>query len=120
MASPRPLSLALLSTALLLAFPLAAQQVPPSSGPQQRQAQRQVAAAIPLSGRYLAGRVAEQDHDYETGADQLDLALSQAPGDLELAYSAFRLRIYAGRIESAAQLAPQLLVARPNDGLLNL
>jgi tetratricopeptide (TPR) repeat protein len=117
----RSTSRALLAMVLLL--PLAPAVAQPSGGPQQRQAApagRQVAAAIPLSGRYLAGRVAEQDHDYETGADQLDLALSQAPGDLELAYGAFRLRIYAGRLDAAAQLAPQLLVARPNDGLLNL
>ena len=121
MATMRPISLALLSAALLLPLPLAI-QAQPSSGPQQRQAQpagRQL-ASITLSGRYLAGRVAEQDHDYETGSEQLDLALSQAPGDLELAYSAFRLRIYAGRLDAAAQLAPQLLLARPNDGLLNL
>ena len=72
------------------------------------------------SGRYLAGRVAEQDHDYETGADQLDLALAQAPGDLELVYAAFRLRIYAGRIDAAAQLAPQVLATRPGDGFANL
>ncbi|HYD08179.1 MAG TPA: tetratricopeptide repeat protein [Reyranella sp.] len=127
MASARPIPLALLSAALLLSVPMAglAQPSAPSTTakPQQRQAQppgRQVAAAIPLTGRYLAGRVAEQDHDYDTGADQLDMALAQAPGDLELAYSAFRLRIYAGRVDSAAQLAPQLLVARPSDGLLNL
>lgn len=117
----RPVPFALLSVALLLALPLTGNAQ--STGGQPRQAQpagRQLAAAIPLTGRYLAGRVAEQDHDYDTGADQFDLALSQAPGDLELAYSTFRLRIYAGRIESAAQLAPQLLLARPNDGLLNL
>jgi tetratricopeptide (TPR) repeat protein len=121
MASMRSIPFALLSVALLLPLSLAS-QAQPSSGPQPRQAQpagRQV-AAITLSGRYLAGRVAEQDHDYDNGAEQLDLALSQAPGDIELAYSAFRLRIYAGRVDAAAQLAPQLLIARPNDGLLNL
>lgn len=117
----RPIPLALLSAALLLPLPLAAQ---PGNAPQQKQRQppavRQVAMAIPLSGHYLAGRVAEQDHDYDTGADQFDLALAQAPGDLELAYDTFRLRLYAGRIEQAAQLAPQLLTAKPKDGLLNL
>lgn len=117
----RPIPLALLSAALLLPLPLAAQ---PGNAPQQKQrpapAVRQVAMAIPLSGHYLAGRVAEQDHDYDTGADQFDMALGQAPGDLELAYDTFRLRLYAGRIEQAAQLAPQLLTAKPKDGLLNL
>jgi tetratricopeptide (TPR) repeat protein len=121
MASKRPISLALLSAALLLPFsPVSEAQ--PSSGPQPKQAQPagKRLASISLSGRYLAGRVAEQDHDYDSGADQFDLALQQAPGDLELAYSTFRLRIYAGRIDAAAQLAPQLLIARPSDGLLNL
>jgi len=116
----RPIPLALLSAALLLPLPLAAQ---PGNAPQQKQRQapvRQVAMAIPLSGHYLAGRVAEQDHDYDTGADQFDLALAQSPGDLELAYDTFRLRLYAGRIDQAAQLAPQLLTAKPKDGLLNL
>jgi tetratricopeptide (TPR) repeat protein len=115
----RPIPFALLSAALLLPLPLAAQS--PSGAPRQgAPAIRQVAAAVPLSGHYLAGRVAEQDHDYGSGADQFDLALSQSPGDLELAYDTFRLRLYAGRIEQAAQLAPQLLTAKPKDGLLNL
>ena len=121
MASKRHISLALLSAALVLPLPLTS-EAQPSSGPQQRQAQPAGPrlASISLSGRYLAGRVAEQDHDFDGGADQFDLALSQAQGDLELAYSTFRLRIYAGRIDAAAQLAPQLLIARPSDGLLNL
>jgi hypothetical protein len=80
----RPIPLALLSVALLLPLPLAAQ---PSNAPQQKQRQanpavRQIAASVPLSGHYLAGRVAEQDHDYDSGADQFDLALAQASGDL--------------------------------------
>ena len=64
--------------------------------------------------------MAEQDHDYENGADQLDLALAQRPGDLELLYSTFRLRTYAGRIDAAAQLAPQVLTIKPGDGIANL
>jgi predicted Zn-dependent protease len=117
----RPIPLALLSVALLfpLTLPGGAQ---PSGGPQQAQSRPPGRALTPisLSGRYLAGRVAEQDHDYDAGADQLDLALMQSPGDLELAYHAFRMRIYAGRVDAAAQLAPQVLVAKPNDGFLNL
>jgi tetratricopeptide (TPR) repeat protein len=116
----RPIPLALLSAALLLPLPLAAQSPSGSTPRQPSPAVKQVAAAVPLSGNYLAGRVAEEDHDYDIGADQFDLALPQAPGDLELAYDAFRLRLYAGRIEQAAQLAPQLLTAKPKDGLLNL
>jgi tetratricopeptide (TPR) repeat protein len=118
----RPIPFALLSVALLLPLPIAL-HAQPSTGSQQRQpsvSNRQLGTTIPLSGRYLAGRVAEADHDYGAGADQFDLALAQAPNDAELAYSAFRLRLYAGRIEAAAQLAPQLLKAKPKDGLLNL
>ena len=35
-------------------------------------------------------------------------------------YAAFRLRMYAGRIDPAAQLAPQVLATRPGDGFANL
>ena len=115
--------LALLSAALLLSIPTAggAQQGPSGGAkpPAQRQAQPPRGlqlSAITLSGRYLAARVAEQDHDYDSAAEQIDLALGQAPNDPELVYAAFRLRMYAGRIDQAAQLAPQILTARPGDG----
>ncbi|MEI6204239.1 MAG: hypothetical protein WCP68_20010, partial [Enhydrobacter sp.] len=67
--------LTLLSAVSLLVLPLVAAAqtnrapTPPST------------AAITLSGRYLAARVAEQDHDYENGAAQLDPALVQNPND---------------------------------------
>ena len=77
-------------------------------------------APVTLSGRYLAARVAEQDHDYDSAADQIDLALAASPTDPELVYAAFRLRMYAGRIEQAAQIAPQVLAIRPGDGVANL
>ena len=115
----RPISFALLSAALVFSVPLASHAQSGGGGQQSRVSGRQV-ASISLSGRYLASRVAEQDHDYENGADQLDLALAQRPGDLELLYSTFRLRTYAGRIDAAAQLAPQVLAARPGDGIANL
>lgn len=122
----RPIPLALLSAALILPLPLAGQAqtggVPPSkAGPQAAQAGRnRLVAPTALSGRYLAARVAEQDHDFETGADQLDLALAQAPGDSALLYDTFRLRVYAGRIDAAAQLAPLVLTSKPGDGFANL
>ncbi|HTE81571.1 MAG TPA: tetratricopeptide repeat protein [Reyranella sp.] len=115
----RPISFALLSAALVLSAPLASHAQSGGGGQQPRIAGRQV-ASISLGGRYLASRVAEQDHDYENGADQLDLALAQRPGDLELLYATFRLRTYAGRIDSAAQLAPQVLTIKPGDGIANL
>ncbi len=123
----RRTSLALLSAALLVAFPDlgmaqqggAPQARPPAARPQAVPRGPQL-AAITLSGRYLAARVAEQDHDYDSAADQFDQALALSPADPDLVYAAFRLRLYAGRIDSAAQLAPQVLGRRPNDGFANL
>jgi tetratricopeptide (TPR) repeat protein len=115
----RSISFALLSAALALSFPPAIHAQPGGGGKQPRVSARQV-ASISLSGRYLAGRVAEQDHDYANGADQLDLALAQRPNDPDLLYSTFRLRTYAGRIDAAAQLAPQVLAVKPGDGIANL
>ena len=107
----RKSSVALLGAALtLIAVDVAAQSAP----------QRGRAPVISLSGRYLAARVAEQDHDYDMAAEQFDLALIQTPIDPELQYAAFRLRLYAGRIEAAAQLAPMVLAQKPGDGFANL
>ena len=123
----RPIPLALLSAALLLPVPLAghaqtggvpSSKVGPQQAPQAARARQQ--SLISLSGRYLAARVAEQDHDYEAGSDQLDLALAQAPGDAALLYDTFRLRVYAGRLDAAAQLAPLVLTSKPGDGFGNL
>lgn len=116
--------LTLLPAALLLALPATvdAQQggTPQAKTPPQIQPQRGRQIAATLDGRYLAGRVAEQDHDYDVAADQMDAALALAPTDPELIYSAFRMRMYAGRIDAAAQLAPQVLATRPGDGFGNL
>jgi tetratricopeptide (TPR) repeat protein len=111
-------NLALLSAvsaaALGVALPIAleAQQSP--------RGRPQVGSSFSLSGRYLAARIAEQDHDYDTGADQIDQALSLSPGDPALMYDAFRLRVYAGRFDQATQLAPMVLAAKPGDGFANL
>lgn len=127
MSRMRRTSLALLSAALLVALPGlgTAQQggtpqaKPPAPRPQTAPRGPQF-SAITLSGRYLAARVAEQDHDYDSAVDQFDQALALSPNDPDLVYAAFRLRLYAGRIDSAAQLAPQVLGKRPNDGFANL
>ena len=108
--------LTLLPAALLLALPATLSAQP--QGQSQPSRGRQIAAT--LDGRYLAGRVAEQDHDYDNASDQMDAALALAPTDPELVYSAFRMRMYAGRIDAAAQLAPQVLATRPGDGFANL
>ena len=118
--------LTLLPAALLLALPAtvdaqqggAPQTKTPPSSQAQPQRGRQIAASI--DGRYLAARVAEQDHDYDAAADQMDAALALAPTDPELIYSAFRMRMYAGRVDSAVQLAPAVLATRPGDGFGNL
>ncbi len=108
--------LTLLPAALLLALPATLSAQPQSQTQPPRS--RQIAAT--LDGRYLAARVAEQDHDYDAASDQMDAALALAPTDPELAYSAFRMRMYAGRIDAAAELAPQVLATRPGDGFANL
>jgi tetratricopeptide (TPR) repeat protein len=115
----RRIPLALLSAALLFALPVQgnAQQ---GNRPQAKAPPSVRQAAISLSGRYLAARVGEQDHDYDAAADQLDQALAHTPNDPELLYSAFRLRMYAGRVDQAAQLAPEVLATRPGDGFANL
>ena len=113
--------LALLSAALLLS------PSPASERPAGRHHGRRPAAAprgragrprSRSSGRYLAGRVAEQDHDYDAGADQFDLALAQTPGDLELRLlrlpPAPLCRPHRRRPRSSRR---RLLATRPSDGL---
>ena len=110
--------LTLLSAVSLLVLPLSAiAQTSPQPG---RSPATDSTAAVTLSGRYLAARVAEQDHDYENGVAQLDPALVQNPNDADLVYAAFRLRLYAGRFDAAALLAPSVLQAKPGDGFANL
>lgn len=111
----RSKTFALLSAAVLLALP-----VPGYAQSGRAPAGHQKVASISLGGRYLAARVAEQDHDYDAGASQLDLALAQHPNDPELIYAAFRLRLYAGRFDAAALLAPTVLKSKPGDGFANL
>lgn len=114
---------ALLSAALLLAIPTTGQAQQGSGTQAKPPAQRPVsprAPAIALSGRYLAALIAQQDHDYDAAADQIDLALALSPNEPELLYLAFRLRVQTGRIDQAAQLAPQILAAKPGDSMANL
>ncbi len=106
--------LVLLSAAVLLALPVS------GNAQSARGPAGQKATTVSLGGRYLAARVAEQDHDYDNGATQLDLALAQTPNDPDLIYAAFRLRLYAGRFDAAVLLAPAVLAAKPGDGFANL
>jgi tetratricopeptide (TPR) repeat protein len=121
----RPNPLALLSAALLLAIPLsgnAQQATPPAKSPSSLALPQRArpAGSLSIDGRYLAARVAEEDHDYDIGSSQLDAALTEAPNDPTLLYAAFRMRMYAGRIDGAALLAPQVLQTKPGDGFANL
>ncbi|HTR85660.1 MAG TPA: tetratricopeptide repeat protein [Reyranella sp.] len=119
----RPTPLALL-TALVLSVPLApvTQQAIAQQGGKAAHvtASLDKGSAIPLGGRYLAARIAEADHDYDSGSEQLDLALAQNPPDPELIQAAFRLRLYAGRFDGAVLLAPAVLQTKPGDGFANL
>lgn len=119
----RRIPLVLLSAALLSLFPLAghAQQGnrPQTKPPSQAQPGVRLQPTS-LAGRYLAARVGEQDHDYDVASEQMDQALALTPTDPEMVYAAFRLRVYAGRIDQAAQLAPAVLATRPGDGFANL
>jgi tetratricopeptide (TPR) repeat protein len=119
----RRIPLVLLSAALLSFFPLAGQAQqgnrPQAKPPSQAQPGTRL-QPISLAGRYLAARVGEQDHDYDVAADQLDQALALTPNDPEMIYAVFRLRMYAGRIDQAALLAPAVLATRPGDGFANL
>ncbi len=119
----RRIPLVLLSAALLSLFPLAGQAQqgnrPQAKPPSQAQPGVRLQPTS-LAGRYLAARVGEQDHDYDVASDQMDQALALTPNDPEMIYAAFRLRVYAGRIDQAAQLAPAVLATRPGDGFANL
>lgn len=119
----RRIPLVLLSAALLSVLPLAGQAQqgnrPQTKPPSQAQPGVRLQPTS-LAGRYLAARVGEQDHDYDIASDQMDQALALTPTDPEMVYAAFRLRVYAGRIDQAAQLAPAVLATRPGDGFANL
>ncbi|MBS0221905.1 MAG: tetratricopeptide repeat protein [Proteobacteria bacterium] len=113
--------LALLFTLPLIALPLSGQAQQSKAPSSLTLPQRALPAkTISIDGRYLAARVAEADHDYEAGAQQLDLALAQAPKDPTLVYAAFRMHTYAGQFDTSVRLAPQVLATKPGDGFANL
>jgi tetratricopeptide (TPR) repeat protein len=112
----------LILAALLLGVPGAASAAPEPQGgtrPGQAAVDAKLGAISP-GGRYLAARIAEADHDYEAGSEQLDRALAQAQNDFDLTYAAFRMRMYAGRFDGAALLANSILAKKSGDGLANL
>ena len=126
----RSKTLALLSAALLFTLPgvgdaqpsHAQSGVPTSKSPSSLTLPQRTLPpkAISVDGRYLAGRVAEADHDYDVGAHELDLALAQTPNDPTLVYAAFRMHMYAGHFDASVRLAPKVLATKPGDGFANL
>lgn len=84
----------------------------------QRQTRNNIAGS--MSGAYLAGRFAEKMNDYGQGADYIDQALRRDPTDPVLTFQAFRLRLAAGRMAAAIELAPKVSVLVPGDPLPNL
>ena len=102
------------STALMVT----ALAMPPASAQQQRQPR--VGNMGSSSGSYLAGRFAGKMNDYNQGADFVDQALMRDPTNPLLMFQAFRLRLAAGRMAQAVELAPKVAVAVPGDPLPNL
>ncbi|MEO8557514.1 MAG: tetratricopeptide repeat protein [Rhodospirillales bacterium] len=71
-------------------------------------------------GSYLAGRFASKMNDYNQAADFVDQALLRDSGNPLLVFQAFRLRLAAGRMTAAVDLAPKVAAAVPGDPLPNL
>ena len=71
-------------------------------------------------GGYLAGNLARAVGDSKAAAEYLARAIGDDPGNLELARSAYRLKLAAGRVDEAVTLARMLGDAEPNDGLAPL
>ncbi len=70
-----------------------------------------------LDGLYLSARVAEQARDYEGGLAQAEQALRRAPDDPYVQLLTFRLRLLAGKISAAAELAPKIIAMSSVDGM---
>ncbi|TXL78116.1 tetratricopeptide repeat protein [Vineibacter terrae] len=70
-----------------------------------------------LDGLYLSARVAEQARDYEGGLAQAELALRRSPDDPYVQLLTFRLRLLAGKISAAAELAPKIIAMSSVDGM---
>jgi tetratricopeptide (TPR) repeat protein len=76
--------------------------------------------AVTPYGAYLAGRVAQEDHDYPAALAFYQSALAHAPGNLEISNRLFVLAITEGRFDLARPLAATLLEHDPQAALPNL
>jgi tetratricopeptide (TPR) repeat protein len=91
-----------------------------STGSVEAQPKQRVGNSGSASGSYLAGRFAGKLNDYAQGADFVDQALLRDPGNALLVFQAFRMRLAAGRLAAAVDLAPKVATAVPGDPLPNL
>ncbi len=91
---------------------------------QHADAQPVASSAAPLgktvSGNYLAGRYAQQTHDYGRAAEYLGRALTADPDNLDLARRTFLLRVSEGRIAEAMELAHRIAAVDPNSPVVPL
>jgi tetratricopeptide (TPR) repeat protein len=64
-----------------------------------------------LSGSYLAGRSADQSNDVDAALSYLTYALDADPGNAALSERVLMLRLAAGEIEPAIELAEKLVIS---------
>jgi tetratricopeptide (TPR) repeat protein len=76
-------------------------------------------AALPV-GAYLAGRHAQEVHDYTAAATWFEEALAADPNSPELISRTFQMETVEGRFDRALALAPQVLKLDPSDAVANL
>ncbi|MCW5748081.1 MAG: tetratricopeptide repeat protein [Alphaproteobacteria bacterium] len=73
-----------------------------------------------IEGLYLSARTAELSKDYDAALTQAEQALRRAPDDPQLQVLTFRVRLLAGKVPAAAELAPKVLAISSNEALPNL
>ena len=73
-----------------------------------------------IDGLYLSARAAEMAKDFEAALAQAEQAIRRAPDDPQLQLLTFRLRLLAGKIAAAAELAPKVAGNGEGDALPNL
>jgi len=104
---------------------------PAAAGQSSASAQGSAAAAVAeedkdagifqsAPGFYLAARAADENGDVAKAADFMAQALKRDPGNKDLLREAFQLKLAAGRIEEASELAKRLAAALPDDQLGNV
>jgi tetratricopeptide (TPR) repeat protein len=71
-------------------------------------------------GSYLAGGVAQRDHNYAAAAEYLERTLKHDPDNVDLLRRAFLLRVSAGQMDRATALARRLVVVDPGSSLASL